>query len=89
VTEQDTKVAGYAHNAGKASILVINKWDLIEKETGTLENYERQVREKFPFMAYAPIVFISARTGQRVEQVVAGSRCGCRRSGWRASQPVR
>ncbi len=69
VTEQDTKVAGYAHNAGKASILVINKWDLIEKETGTLENYERQVREKFPFMAYAPIVFISARTGQRVHRL--------------------
>ena len=69
VTEQDTKVAGYAHNAGKASILVINKWDLVEKETGTLENYERQVREKFPFMAYAPVVFISAKTGQRVHRL--------------------
>ncbi|MDD2534237.1 MAG: ribosome biogenesis GTPase Der [Eubacteriales bacterium] len=69
VTEQDTKVAGYAHNAGKASIIVVNKWDLIEKETGTLENYERQVREKFPFMAYAPILFISAKTGQRVHKL--------------------
>ncbi|MBP1757183.1 MAG: ribosome-associated GTPase EngA [Firmicutes bacterium] len=69
VTEQDTKVAGYAHNAGKASILVINKWDLVEKETGTLESYERQVREKFPFMAYAPIIFISAKTGQRVHKL--------------------
>lgn len=69
VTEQDTKVAGYAHNAGKASILVINKWDLVEKETGTLESYERQVREKFPFMAYAPVIFISAKTGQRVHKL--------------------
>lgn len=66
VTEQDTKVAGYAHNAGKASILVVNKWDLIEKETGTLEHFERQVRARFLFMQYAPIVFISALTGQRV-----------------------
>ena len=69
VTEQDTKVAGYAHNAGKASILVINKWDLVEKETGTLESYERAVRETFSFMSYAPIVFISAKTGQRVHKL--------------------
>lgn len=69
VTEQDTKVAGYAHNAGKASIIVVNKWDLVEKETGTLESYERQVRDKFPFMAYAPILFISAKTGQRVHKI--------------------
>jgi GTP-binding protein len=69
VTEQDTKVAGYAHNAGKASILVINKWDLVEKETGTLESYERAVRETFSFMAYAPILFISAKTGQRVQKL--------------------
>jgi GTP-binding protein len=65
VTEQDTKVAGYAHNSGKASILAINKWDIVEKETGTLERYERDVREQFSFMDYAPIVFISAKTGQR------------------------
>ena len=69
VTEQDTKVAGYAHNAGKASILVVNKWDLIEKETGTLENFSRQVRERFPFMQYAPVMFISALTGQRVHRI--------------------
>jgi len=66
VTEQDTKVAGYAHNAGKASILVVNKWDLVEKETGTLEDYSRQVREAFAYMTYAPVIFISAKTGQRV-----------------------
>ena len=69
VTEQDTKVAGYAHNGGKASILVVNKWDLIEKQTGTLEEYSRQIRDKFPFMQYAPIVFISAKTGQRVHKL--------------------
>ncbi len=66
VTEQDTKVAGYAHNSGKSSILVVNKWDLIEKETGTLEEFSRQVRSSFPFMQYAPLLFISAKTGQRV-----------------------
>lgn len=69
VTEQDTKVAGYAHNGGKCSILVVNKWDLIEKETGTLEDYTLQVRSKFPFMQYAPILFISAKTGQRVNKL--------------------
>ncbi len=65
VTEQDTKVAGFAHNSGKSSIIAINKWDIIEKETGTLENYERQVRSYFSFMDYAPVIFISAKTGQR------------------------
>lgn len=69
VTEQDTKVAGYAHNGGKSSILAINKWDLVEKETGTLERYEREVREQFSFMDYAPIVFISAKTGQRTSKL--------------------
>ena len=69
VTEQDTKVAGYAHNSGKASILAINKWDLVEKETGTLERYERDVRESFSFMDYAPIIFISAKTGQRTNKL--------------------
>ena len=66
VTEQDTKVAGYAHNAGKACILAVNKWDLIEKETGTLEVMERTVKERFSFMDYAPVIFLSAKTGQRV-----------------------
>ncbi len=66
VTEQDTKVAGYAHNSGKASILVVNKWDLIDKETGTLEHFSRDVKGKFAYMLYAPIVFVSAKTGQRI-----------------------
>lgn len=69
VTEQDTKIAGYAHQQGKASIIVINKWDLIEKQTGTLEEYRRQVHEKLGFMTYAPVLFISAKTGQRVHKI--------------------
>ncbi|AUS98696.1 ribosome biogenesis GTPase Der [Clostridium thermosuccinogenes] len=69
VTEQDTKIAGYAHEQGKASIIVINKWDLIEKETGTLEEYRKVVYEKLGFMTYAPVIFISAKTGQRVHKL--------------------
>lgn len=69
VTEQDTKIAGYAHEQGKASIIVINKWDLIEKQTGTLEEYRKQVYEKLGFMTYAPVLFISAKTGQRVNKI--------------------
>ena len=66
VTEQDTHIAGYAHHAGKASILVANKWDLVDKATGTLEDYSLRIREQFSFMRYAPILFLSAKTGQRV-----------------------
>ena len=69
VTEQDTKIAGYAHEQGKASIIVINKWDVIEKETGTLEEYRKVVYEKLGFMQYAPVLFISAKTGQRVDKL--------------------
>ena len=69
VTEQDTKVAGYAHNAGKACIIAVNKWDLVEKTTGTLETQERLIRERFAFMSYAPVIFISAKTGQRVDKL--------------------
>jgi len=69
VTEQDTKIAGYAHEQGKASIIVVNKWDVIEKETGTLEEYRKKVHEKLGFMLYAPVIFISAMTGQRVDKI--------------------
>jgi len=69
VTEKDTKIAGYAHEQGKASIIVVNKWDIIEKETGTLEDYRKTVMEKLSFMSYAPILFISAKTGQRVNKL--------------------
>jgi len=71
ITEQDTRVAGLAHDSGKASIFAINKWDLVEKETGTLETMKKMVRERFAFMDYAPILFISAKTGQRVDKLFA------------------
>lgn len=69
VTEQDTKVAGLAHEAGKASIIVVNKWDAIEKETKTMDRMREDVRRGLSYMTYAPIVFISALTGQRVERL--------------------
>jgi len=69
VTEQDTKVAGLAHEAGKASIIVVNKWDTIEKTTKTLENMEKEIRSGLAYMEYAPILFISALTGQRVHKL--------------------
>ena len=69
VTEQDTRIAGYANDQGKASIIVINKWDLVEKSTGTLEEYRKVVHEKLGFMTYAPVIFISAKTGQRVHKL--------------------
>lgn len=69
VTEQDTKIAGLAHESGKACIIVVNKWDTISKETKTLENYKKKVQEKFNFISYAPVLFISAKTGQRVDEL--------------------
>ena len=69
VTEQDTKVAGLAHEAGKASIIVVNKWDLVEKDGKTMDRMREDVRKGLAFMAYAPILFISAKTGQRVDRL--------------------
>ena len=69
VTEQDTKIAGEAHEAGKGIIIVINKWDEYEKETGTLEKYKKEVYDKLSYLSYAPILFISAKTGQRVDKL--------------------
>ena len=69
VTEQDTKVAGEAHDAGKACIIVVNKWDLVEKDGKTMEAYTRRVREGLAYMPYAPILFLSALTGQRVNKL--------------------
>ena len=69
VTEQDTKIAGKAHEAGKAVIIAINKWDEYDKENGTLENYTKDVYNKLAYLSYAPILFISAKTGQRVEKL--------------------
>ena len=70
VTEQDTKIAGYIDEKGKAAIIVINKWDAIEKDTKTMNEYIAKVREELKFMQYAPILFISALTGQRTDKVL-------------------
>ena len=70
VTEQDTKVAGYVHEEGKAAVIVVNKWDAIEKDSNTMDAFRKQVIEDLKFMDYAPVVFISALTGQRVLKVL-------------------
>lgn len=70
VTEQDKKIAGYAHEAGKAIILVVNKWDLIEKDENTINKFEKTIRVELGFMQYAPTMFISALTGQRVTKII-------------------
>lgn len=69
VTDQDAKIAGEAHEAGKGIIIVVNKWDEYEKETGTLEKYKKDIYSKLSYLSYAPIIFISAKTGQRVQKL--------------------
>ena len=69
LSEQDTKVIGEAHEAGKGLIIAVNKWDAVEKETGTLEKFQKELQEKLGFASYAPIIFISAKTGQRVNKL--------------------
>ncbi len=69
VTEQDEKIAGLAHEAGKACIIVINKWDAIEKENNTVKEYTKRIRTALSYMPYAPIVYVSALTGQRVKNI--------------------
>ncbi|MDL2288520.1 ribosome biogenesis GTPase Der [Oscillospiraceae bacterium OttesenSCG-928-F05] len=69
VTEQDTKVAGLAHEAGKPSIIVVNKWDLVDKDSHTMKSAEKAIREGLAYMPYAPVIFISALTGQRVHKL--------------------
>ena len=69
VTEQDTKIAGLVHEAGKAVLIAVNKWDLVEKETNTMRDMEAQVRQDLSFMPYAPVVFLSALTGLRVDKL--------------------
>ncbi len=68
-TEQDSKVAGIAHQQGKACIIAVNKWDAVEKDDKTMDKMRKQLMEDFSFMAYAPFIFISAKTGQRVERL--------------------
>ena len=69
VTDQDAKIAGEAHEAGKGIIIVVNKWDEYEKETGTLEKYKKEIYNRLSYLQYAPIIFISAKTGQRVDKL--------------------
>ena len=69
VTEQDTKIAGLAHEAGKACIIVVNKWDIVEKETNTMNEMTAKIRQDLGYMPYAPVLFISALTGQRVNKL--------------------
>lgn len=70
VTEQDTKIAGLVHEEGKGSILVMNKWDAIEKETNTMNQYRKRLMNSLSYMTYAPSVFVSAKTGQRIERIM-------------------
>lgn len=70
ITEQDKKIAGLAHDAGKGIAIVVNKWDLVPKETNTMRDYGRAVKQELLFMAYAPVLFISAVTGARLERIL-------------------
>ena len=69
ITEQDGKIAGEAHEAGKGIIIAVNKWDEYEKDNGTVEKYKKEIYNKLPYLSYAPIIFISAKTGQRVDKI--------------------
>ncbi len=68
-TDQDSKVAGLAHEAGKGCVIVVNKWDIIEKDDRTMIEYRKKLEDDFSFMSYAPMIFISAKTGQRLDRL--------------------
>ena len=70
ITEQDKKIAGIAHEAGKGIVVVVNKWDLLEKDNHTMNDFKKEIPRELTFMSYAPSVFISALTGQRVDNVI-------------------
>ena len=70
ISEQDEKIIGYAHELGKAIMVIVNKWDLIEKDDKTMENYKKTLQYNLSFMDYAPYIFISAKTGQRVQKIL-------------------
>ncbi|PRZ14390.1 GTP-binding protein [Laceyella sediminis] len=70
IAEQDKKIAGYAHEAGRAAIFVVNKWDAVEKDEKTMDRFKRRIREEFQFMHYAPILFVSAKTKRRIHTVL-------------------
>ena len=85
VTDQDTKVAGLAHEAGKASIIVVNKWDLVEKDGKTMDRMREEVKRDLSYMTYAPVLFISALTGQRVQRLFELIKCVNEQSAMRIS----
>ncbi len=82
-TEQDSKVAGYAHDQGKACIIAVNKWDAVEKDSYTMDKMHKQLEEDFSFMSYAPILFISAKTGQRLDKLFEAIQYGDVQNGTR------
>jgi len=69
IREQDKRVAGYAHEAGKGIIIVVNKWDLVKKDNHTMQEFEAYIRDEFAYLSYAPIIFVSAKTNQRLSQL--------------------
>jgi GTP-binding protein len=69
ITEQDEKIAGIAHEAGKACIIVVNKWDSIEKDNNTVNEFNRRIQTALAYMSYAPILYVSAKTGQRIDNI--------------------
>jgi GTP-binding protein len=71
LTEQDTKIIGYVHEQGKPSVIVMNKWDLIEKDTNTINTFENKLKEDLKFMDYFKSIYVSAKTGQRTEKIMA------------------
>ena len=74
ITEQDKKIAGLAHESGKGIVVVVNKWDLLQKETNTMADFRRRIARELTFMSYAPSVFISVKDHQRVDQVLGMAR---------------
>ena len=77
MTDQDARIGGFIHEKGKGCILVVNKWDLIEKDSQTMVEFEKKVYEDLKYLSYAPILFISALTGQRVPKILDIDRpCG-------------
>ena len=88
VTDQDAKIAGEAHEAGKGVIIAVNKWDEYEKDNGTVEKYKKEVYNKLSYLAYAPIMFISAKTGQRVNKLYELINCVANQNAMRVSTSV-
>jgi GTP-binding protein len=70
ITEQDVKIVGYVHEQGKPSIVVMNKWDLIEKDTNTINQFDAKVKEDLKFMNYIKTIYVSAKTGQRTDKIL-------------------